>query len=272
MLPKHLLRLCYVTDSPRSKYIKLHSIANLKLKSNRFILIRKGITLLRISRATALHWYPKVITLLWISRATALHWYPIVITLLWTSSATALHWYQQVITLLWISRATALHWYRQIITLLWISRATALHWYRQVITLLWLSRATALLWYRQIITLLWIARPTALHWSLISSHLSLNREGRLGITDDFPASFLHFPLFSTDLCDLANSRPVHSLMLSSHYFLWLLYLLPISLCLSRWFRPDLMNGRHDHTMWYGSKGPIACWILTQTSSSGKAEQ
>ena len=31
----------------------------------------------------------------------------------------------------------------------------------------------------------------------------------------------HFPLFSTVLWDLANSRPVHSLMLSSHLFLCL---------------------------------------------------
>ena len=39
-------------------------------------------------------------------------------------------------------------------------------------------------------------------------------------------SFLHFPLFSTALWDLPNSRPVHSLMLSSHLFLCLPCLLP----------------------------------------------
>ena len=50
-------------------------------------------------------------------------------------------------------------------------------------------------------------------------HLSLNREGRWGIIDDFTTSFLHFSLFSTALWDLANCRPVHSLMLSSHVFL-----------------------------------------------------
>ena len=33
----------------------------------------------------------------------------------------------------------------------------------------------------------------------ISSHRSLNREGRLGTTDDFATSFLHFSLFSTAL-------------------------------------------------------------------------
>ena len=58
-------------------------------------------------------------------------------------------------------------------------------------------------------------------------HHSLNCEGRLGTTDDFATSFLHFPLFSTALWDLPNSRPVHSLMLSSHLFLCLLCLLPL---------------------------------------------
>ena len=39
-----------------------------------------------------------------------------------------------------------------------------------------------------------------------------------GTTDDFATSFLHFSLFSTTLWDLPNSRPVHSLKLSSHLF------------------------------------------------------
>ena len=54
----------------------------------------------------------------------------------------------------------------------------------------------------------------------------LNREGRWGTTDDFAINFLHLSPFSTALWDLANSRPVHSLMLSSHLFLCLLCLLP----------------------------------------------
>ena len=64
---------------------------------------------------------------------------------------------------------------------------------------------------------------------LDSSHhqLSLNREGRWGTTDDFATSFLQFPLFSTALWDLPNSRPVHSLMLSSNLFLCLPCLLPL---------------------------------------------
>ena len=50
-------------------------------------------------------------------------------------------------------------------------------------------------------------------------HQSLNREGRWGTTYDFATSFLHFSLFSAALWDFPNSRPVHSLMLSSHLFL-----------------------------------------------------
>ena len=122
-------------------------------------------------------------------------------------------------------------------------------------------------------------------------HLSLNCEDHWGTIDDFTTSFLHSSLFSTALWDLANSRPVHSLILSSHLFLCLpcllppftvpckmvlarpdiygrhvhttsiciyiflmirrslcsLIVFPLSLCLARWFWPDLMNGRHDTT-------------------------
>ena len=52
-------------------------------------------------------------------------------------------------------------------------------------------------------------------------HLILNRKGCWGTTDDFATSFLHCSLFSTALWDLPNSRPVHSLILSSHLFLCL---------------------------------------------------
>ena len=60
----------------------------------------------------------------------------------------------------------------------------------------------------------------------LSSSSSSNCEGRWGITDDFATSFLHFPLFSTSLWDLPNSRPVHSQMLSSHLFFCRPCLLP----------------------------------------------
>ena len=86
-------------------------------------------------------------------------------------------------------------------------------------------------------------------------HISLNREGRSGTTDVLTTSFLHFSLFSTVLLDLANSKPVHFLTLSSH----LLFCLP---CL----HPPLivhcrmvltMKGRHDHT--------TAVWISLRWS-------
>ena len=57
-------------------------------------------------------------------------------------------------------------------------------------------------------------------------HQSLNRERRWGTTDDFATSFLQFSLLSTAVWDLANYRPVHSLVLSSHLFLYLPCLLP----------------------------------------------
>ena len=94
------------------------------------------------------------------------------------------------------------------------------------------------------------------HWNNHHHHhhhhlQSLNCKGHWGTTDDFATSFLHFSLFSTALWDLPNSRPVHSLMLSSHLFLCPPCLLP-----PRWFWPDLKNGKHDHTMVMISHGLI----------------
>ena len=78
----------------------------------------------------------------------------------------------------------------------------------------------------------------------------LNSGGRWGTTDDFTTSYLHFSLFSNALLDLANSRPVPSLMLSSQHlfsFSVCFVFFPVSLCLARWFWSDLMNGRDVHT-------------------------
>ena len=104
-------------------------------------------------------------------------------------------------------------------------------------------------------------------------HLSLDREGRWGTTGDFATSFLHFSLFYTAFWDLPNSRPVHSLMLSSHLFLCLPCLLPPFTVLCKWFWPDLMNGKRPYncslrlfTMVRRSFDPIACRILARTSS------
>ena len=101
-------------------------------------------------------------------------------------------------------------------------------------------------------------------------HLSHNREGLWGTTDDFTTSFLHFYLFSTALLDLANSRPVHSLMLSAHLYFCLPCLLPpftVS-CKMVLFRPDERETCPHHCSFRlfmmvrrSSFGPIACWIL-----------
>ena len=104
-------------------------------------------------------------------------------------------------------------------------------------------------------------------------HPSLNCEGRWGTTDDFTTSFLHFSLFSTALWDLANSRPVNSLM-SSHLFFCLPCLLPLFTvpCKMVLARPDEQETCLYHcslrlfTMVRSSCGPVACWILAQTSS------
>ena len=87
----------------------------------------------------------------------------------------------------------------------------------------------------------------SLRWGHHHHHQFLNREGRWGTTDDFAISFLHFSLFSTALWDLANSRPVHSLMLSSHLFLCLPCLHSPFTVPCKMFWPDMMNGKHDHT-------------------------
>ena len=58
-------------------------------------------------------------------------------------------------------------------------------------------------------------------------HLSLSCEGCLGTTDNFITGFLSFTLFSTAVWDLANSRPVHSLIFFSHLFLCLPCLPPL---------------------------------------------
>ena len=50
--------------------------------------------------------------------------------------------------------------------------------------------------------------------------------GRWGTTDVFTTSFLRFSPFSTAVWDLANSRSVHSLVLSSRFFFCPSCLLP----------------------------------------------
>ena len=75
----------------------------------------------------------------------------------------------------------------------------------------------------------------------------LNREGRSGTTDDFTTSFLHFlcspspsgtwrtPGLSIPCCCPLTSSSVCFVCFS------------LSLCFVRWFRRDLMNGKHVRT-------------------------
>ena len=113
--------------------------------------------------------------------------------------------------------------------------------------------------------------------------LSLNGEGRWGTTDDLATWFLHFS------CSVWFFGPVHSLMLSFHFFLCLPCLLhpftvpchmerPDQINGRRGLArpsPDLFNGRRDDTTavcvslrWSrrSTCGPITCWILAGTSS------
>ena len=80
---------------------------------------------------------------------------------------------------------------------------------------------------------------------------------------------------STALWDLANSRPLHFLMLSSHLFFSLLCLLPPFTvpCKMVLARPDEWETYLYHfslrffaMVGRSSCGPIACWILARTSS------
>ena len=98
---------------------------------------------------------------------------------------------------------------------------------------------------------------------------------RLGTTDEFTTSLLHFSLFSTALWDLTNSRPVHSLMLSLHLLFSLPRLFPPFTvpCKMASAIPDEREKCPYHfslrlfmMVRRSSCGPIACWILAQTSS------
>ena len=97
---------------------------------------------------------------------------------------------------------------------------------------------------------------------------------RWGTTDDFTASFLNFSLFSTDLWNLANSRPVHFPMFSSHLSfcmpcLFPPYIVPCKMVLAR---PNEQETCPYHcslrlfmVIRRSSYGLIASCILAQTS-------
>ena len=122
-----------------------------------------------------------------------------------------------------------------------------------------------------------LRRWTSVPFSTIRSHLYLflTCEG-WGTTGDFKISFFHFSLLSCALWDLANSRPVHSLMLSSHLFFCLPCLLPSFTvpCKMVLARPDDPETRPYHCslrlftpVKRSSCSPIACWLLAHIYSS-----
>ena len=97
----------------------------------------------------------------------------------------------------------------------------------------------------------------------------------IGTTDDFATSFLHFSLFSIALRDIAYSRPVHSVMLSSHLFLFCLvffspFTVPCKKVLARLDEretcPYHCSLRLFTVVRRSLCGPIACQIFARTSS------
>ena len=105
-------------------------------------------------------------------------------------------------------------------------------------------------------------------------YLPLNRNGRWGTTDDFTTIFLLFSLLSTALLKLANSRPVHFLMLSSHLFLCLPCFLPTFTMPCKMVSAGPDEGEtcpyhfslHIFTTIMSPYGAIASWILERNSS------
>ena len=80
--------------------------------------------------------------------------------------------------------------------------------------------------------------------TLLHLHLFLNRRGHWGTT----TSFLHFALFSTTLLDWRTpDLSIPRCSLPSSLSACLVFF-PLSLCLVRWFWPDLMIKRQVHTL------------------------
>ena len=86
----------------------------------------------------------------------------------------------------------------------------------------------------------------------IYNHLqSVNSIGHLRTTNDFVIGFLHFSSFSIALWVLLNSKPVHSLMLSSPFLVFLPCFLPsfIVSCTMVLVRPDEHEYGHTTAVW-----------------------
>ena len=110
----------------------------------------------------------------------------------------------------------------------------------------------------------------------IFSFLAHNLGRSLGFTYDFTTISFHLVLFSAALAELAKYIPVHSLILSSHLFFWLLlFLFPFLLVLCKiifaklealqtW--PNNLSVCFLTTVRSSSYSLMAAWIFLQTSS------
>ena len=100
-------------------------------------------------------------------------------------------------------------------------------------------------------------------------------EGRRGTTDEFATIPFHLDLFSAALVELAKSIPVHSLILSSHFFFCLPpFLFPFTVpCRIVFAKPEDIETWPNHLSFRfltmvrsSSYSPMAAWIFLRTSS------
>ena len=103
----------------------------------------------------------------------------------------------------------------------------------------------------------------------------LTLEGREGTTDEFTTIPFHPVLFSAALFELANSIPVHTLILFSHLFFCLpLFLFPFTVpCRIVFAKPENLETWQNHLSFHFltrvrglSYSPMAAWIFLRTSS------
>ena len=77
-------------------------------------------------------------------------------------------------------------------------------------------------------------------------HQSLNREGRWAPQMILQPVFSIFPVLQSSGTCRTPGLSIPWCCLRTSSFVCLVFF-PLSLCLARWFWPDLMNGKHDHT-------------------------
>ena len=107
-------------------------------------------------------------------------------------------------------------------------------------------------------------------YTLVWSSLSHDLAWPFDTTDDFATNLFHLVLFSATLVELAKSTPVHYLILSSHLFFCLLFLLfPFTVpCRIVFAKPEDLETWPNHLSFHFltmvrslSYSPMAAWIL-----------